>query len=97
MEKIFELVGIEVPEIWLPSGCSNHEKVKTILEVEEGKVIATVRPDKLKLFGKDQKGVIRSISWRLVSAEPEAEASLLLQERFGVALPPPQQKIMVFN
>ena len=98
MERNFELVGIEVPEIWLPSNCSSHEHIKSILaEVDEGIVIAIVRPDKLKLFGKDKNGIIRCKSWPLGSIEPEAEAALLLKKHFGVSLPPVQQKIIPFT
>lgn len=85
MKKNFELVGIVVPEIWSASTCSSHETIKP--QIDEGKVIAIVRPDKLKLFGKDQKGIVRCISWPLGSVDPETEASLILQKNFGVVLP----------
>gem|GEM_PF-3415576 len=95
MERNYELTGISVSKIWKTSGCSNHESIKA--QIDEGKVVAIVRPDKLKLFGKDDEGITRCISWPLGSVEPEAEASLILQKNFNVALPPAQQKIIVFN
>lgn len=95
MERNYELTGISVSKVWKTSGCSNHESIKT--QIDEGKVVAIVRPDKLKLFGKDDEGTTRCVSWSLGSVEPEAEASLILQKNFNVALPPAQQKIIVFN
>lgn len=94
-EKIFELIGVNVPEFWTKSNCTSHENLKK--EITDEKVIAIVRPDKLKLFGKDKNGVVRCISWPLSSIEPEVEASLLLQQTFGVSLPPVQQKNIIFN
>lgn len=94
MEKNFELVGVEIPEIWSTSDCSSHQKIKK--QIDEGKVVAIVRKDKLKLFGKDANGILRCKAWPLGSNEPEVEASLIVERTFGLSLKHPDQKVIHF-